>query len=131
MPIDFDCYKGQIYWTDNTGGSIWRSNYNGTNKELFLSKSDGLEYPEGMHVVLLRYLCKQTADEISFLKNIFFYTLGIAIDWISRNVYWVDSGKRTIEVANMETKGKKKNFTRQLIYEVIYLLYHSFQAKKY
>ena len=113
MPIDFDCYKGQIYWTDNTGGSIWRSNYNGTNKELFLSKSDGLEYPEGMHVVLHRYLCKQTADEISFLKNIFFYTLGIAIDWISRNVYWVDSGKRTIEVANMETKGKKKNFTRQ------------------
>ena len=73
MPIDFDCYKGQIYWTDNTGGSIWRSNYNGTNKELFLSKSDGLEYPEGMHVVLLRYLCKHIADEISFLKPFFLY----------------------------------------------------------
>ena len=73
MPIDFDCYKGQIYWTDNTGGSIWRSNYNGTNKELFLSKSDGLEYPEGKSVCyFFRYSCKQTTDEISFLKTIFF-----------------------------------------------------------
>ena len=32
---------------------------------------------------------------------------GIAIDWLSRHVYWVDSGKRTIEVANMESKKHK------------------------
>ena len=32
---------------------------------------------------------------------------GIAIDWLSRHVYWVDSGKRTIEVANMESKSHK------------------------
>ena len=32
---------------------------------------------------------------------------GIAIDWLSRHVYWVDSGKRTIEVANMESRSHK------------------------
>lgn len=32
---------------------------------------------------------------------------GISIDWISRNLYWTDSAKRTIEVANLETKLRK------------------------
>lgn len=39
---------------------------------------------------------------------------GIAIDWLSRNVYWADSGKRSIEVANLDSKGKKTLFDEQL-----------------
>ena len=29
---------------------------------------------------------------------------GLAIDWVARNLYWTDSGKRTIEVVNLDTK---------------------------
>ena len=53
-----------------------RANYNGSNVEIFLNEIDGLKFPEG-----------------------------IAVDWLSRNVYWADSGKRTIEVASLDQKG--------------------------
>ncbi|XP_051169856.1 nidogen isoform X3 [Leptopilina boulardi] len=32
---------------------------------------------------------------------------GIAMDWISRNLFWTDSAKCTVEVANVETKKRK------------------------
>lgn len=62
-----------------------RSNYDGSNPDVFLSSKDGLKFPEG-----------------------------VAVDWLSRNVYWADSGRRSIEVANIDTKGKKTLFDEQL-----------------
>lgn len=35
---------------------------------------------------------------------------GIAIDWVSRNIFWTDSKKLTIEVANLDTKARKVLF---------------------
>jgi nidogen (entactin) len=36
-------------------------------------------------------------------KNLqFLFFAGVAVDWISRRVYWTDSGKDTIEVANID-----------------------------
>ncbi|XP_076650087.1 nidogen isoform X4 [Halictus rubicundus] len=32
---------------------------------------------------------------------------GLAVDWVSRNIFWIDSGKTTVEVANLETKKRK------------------------
>lgn len=32
---------------------------------------------------------------------------GISVDWVSRNIFWVDQSKLTIEVANLETKKRK------------------------
>ncbi|XP_063989907.1 nidogen isoform X2 [Diachasmimorpha longicaudata] len=32
---------------------------------------------------------------------------GISIDWVSRNLFWTDSGRGTIEVASLETKKRK------------------------
>ena len=63
----------KVYWTDTSGKSIRRANYDGTEFEVFLSA--GMEFPEGL-----------------------------AVDWVSRNLYWSDSGKRTIEVVNLDTK---------------------------
>jgi len=32
---------------------------------------------------------------------------GISIDWVSRNIYWTDSTKDTLEVANLDNKRRK------------------------
>lgn len=40
---------------------------------------------------------------------------GLAIDWVSRNIYWTDSTKDTIEVANLETKLRKTLFDTKLV----------------
>lgn len=67
---------------------------------------------------------------------------GLAIDFVSRNIYWTDSIKNTIEVANIETKLRKILFNTSLVNPrgiavhpqrgsvAIYLLY-IFTLKKY
>ncbi|XP_031781812.1 nidogen isoform X2 [Nasonia vitripennis] len=42
-------------------------------------------------------------------------TEGIAIDWVSRAVFWTDSGNETIEVAHLDTKKRKILFSEGLI----------------
>lgn len=32
---------------------------------------------------------------------------GISIDWVSRNIFWTDSTKDTLEVANLDSKRRK------------------------
>ncbi|XP_072765184.1 nidogen isoform X3 [Anoplolepis gracilipes] len=32
---------------------------------------------------------------------------GLSVDWVSRNVFWTDSGKKTVEVASLITKKRK------------------------
>ncbi|KAG7213656.1 hypothetical protein KM043_002901 [Ampulex compressa] len=32
---------------------------------------------------------------------------GVSVDWVSRNIFWTDSGKTTVEVANLATKKRK------------------------
>nr|XP_050849041.1 nidogen-like isoform X3 [Vespula vulgaris] len=32
---------------------------------------------------------------------------GLSVDWVSRNIFWTDSGKATVEVASLETKKRK------------------------
>ena len=45
---------------------------------------------------------------------VFFIREVFPVDWVARNVYWADSGKQTIEVANMDTKGKKVLIDEQI-----------------
>lgn len=39
---------------------------------------------------------------------------GIAIDWISRVIFWTDPSNKTIEVAHLETKKRKVLFAEGL-----------------
>lgn len=43
----------------------------------------------------------------AFLKDDIHSPEGIAIDWISRRIYWTDSGKDTIEVASLDDPSKR------------------------
>lgn len=40
---------------------------------------------------------------------------GLSIDWISRNIYWTDSSKDTLEVANLDNKLRKILFSDNLV----------------
>ena len=40
---------------------------------------------------------------------------GISVDWVSRNVYWTDSTKDTLEVANLDTKLRKVLISEGLV----------------
>ena len=67
-----------------------RSNFEVTNVDTFISdtsingnastQSNGMEFPEG-----------------------------VAVDWVSRNIYWTDSGKKTIEVARLDDRRIRSN----------------------
>ncbi|XP_066603007.1 nidogen isoform X2 [Prorops nasuta] len=40
---------------------------------------------------------------------------GISVDWVSRNIFWIDVGKSTLEVANLDTKKRKVLVSEGLI----------------
>ncbi|XP_049867994.1 nidogen [Pectinophora gossypiella] len=48
----------------------------------------------------------------SFLSNDVKSPEGVSIDWSARNIFWTDSKKLTIEVANLDTKLRKVLFSR-------------------
>ena len=46
--IDVDCLRGKVYWTDTTGRSIRRANYDGSESEVVLDRDMG--FPEGLAI---------------------------------------------------------------------------------
>jgi hypothetical protein len=40
---------------------------------------------------------------------------GLAIDWASENLYWTDSDRDTIEVANLKSKKRKTLISTDLV----------------
>lgn len=40
---------------------------------------------------------------------------GLAVDWVSRNIYWTDSTRDTIEVASIEGKRRRVLFNDSLV----------------
>lgn len=60
-----------------------------------------------------------SSDTVLYMKQLFFSEIGspegITIDWVSRNIYWADSAKDTIEMANIETRLKTTLFNTSLV----------------
>ena len=75
--VSLDIKEEMIYWTDLVNQTINRIQKNPTSDE-----------PE----VLIRDLDKPEA---------------LAVDWIGRKLYWVDTGKNTISVSNLDGSHKK------------------------
>ncbi|KFB42751.1 AGAP008193-PA-like protein [Anopheles sinensis] len=70
LHFNYDCTKGQMYWTRHLGANIYSTNYNGADHRTLII--------QGLQPTTL------------------------AVDWISRRLYWGDREKQTIEVASIE-----------------------------
>ena len=76
-----------------------RSDFEGTNVETFISDTS-------------------MNGNDSILSNRMEFPEGIAVDWVSRNVYWTDSGKKTIEVARLDDRrSRASKFPRTVLFE--------------
>lgn len=130
LGIDIDCLGGRVYWSDITGQSIKSSKYDGTDVQNFLTSGmkQTITFRPIHFIVGLRF--------IQYFKKIFnclpqhdaptqSYTSfnlldigspeGISIDWVSRNIYWTDSTKDTLEVANLDNKLRKVIISEGLV----------------
>lgn len=96
--IDKDCLTGRVYWSDITTKQIYSSKFDGTDKKSFIT--------EGI------WQLKRTPHFAVSFDNSFINLKiiiagivspeGVAVDWISRRIYWTDSSKDTIEVASLD-----------------------------
>lgn len=82
IAVDYDVVEGLVYWTDDETKSIRRA-------QLF-----------------------NGSDQQNIITDEINHPDGLAIDWISRNLYWADTGTDRIEVSRLDGK-----FRRVLLYE--------------
>jgi len=83
--VDFDCSSGMYYWTDTNNKIIKRSSLSGTNSLVEDFYTEGLRFPEGL-----------------------------AVDWVSRNMYITDPGKESIDVISLDTRASLALITEGL-----------------
>lgn len=90
--IDKDCSTGRVYWSDISTKQIYSSKYDGSDRRTFIS--DGKQNAFACFCAKISFGRQFYSDIVS--------PEGIAIDWISRRIYWTDSSKDTIEVASLD-----------------------------
>jgi sugar lactone lactonase YvrE len=89
--ISTDCRQQFVYFTDTSGKTIQRMKYDGSEQKIILSGNN---------------------KELKFsVINCWFLELGspegIAIDWVSRLVFWTDSSLKRLEVAKLDGSLRK------------------------
>lgn len=84
IAVDFDYKEGMVYYTDVYLDVIRRATLNGSG---------------WMETVVSKQLA--TTD-------------GLAVDWIARNLYWMDSGRDVIEVSRLDGTSRKTIVDRDL-----------------
>lgn len=88
--VDKDCLLGRVYWSDISSKNIYSVKYDGSDKQPFITEG----------IPLINFF------STNFNEHILFADIespeGVAVDWISRRLYWTDSKKDTIEVAALD-----------------------------
>ena len=74
--LDFDFEQQNLYWSDVVANTIQRARKN-SETSVEVIVQDDLDRPEGL-----------------------------AVDWINRKLYWVDSGTRKIEVSDLDGRNR-------------------------
>lgn len=100
--LDIDCVEGRFYWSDISGRAIRSATYNGSDKTDFIK------------IGIIKFYLYIFVFQVCFFQGIG-SPEGLAIDWVSRNIYWTDSTKDTIEVANLDTKLRRTLFKTNLV----------------
>lgn len=90
ISLDVDCFEGFIYWSDVTMKTIRRTPYNGSFSEILLPAGGGpaVGSPEG-----------------------------ISIDWVSRDIYWIDAEMDVINVARLDAISRKKTIISEGLHD--------------
>lgn len=83
--LDVDIVTDEVFWTDRLDAKIYKAPMNSDGATVEIINT-GLVSPES-----------------------------IAIDWIARNIYWVDSGTRRIEVATLNGTSRKVLFSTNVV----------------
>lgn len=83
--LDVDIVTDEVFWTDRLDAKIYKAPMNSDGAAVEVINT-GLVAPES-----------------------------IAIDWIARNIYWVDSGTRRIEVATLNGTSRKVLFSTNVV----------------
>ncbi|KAJ8309420.1 hypothetical protein KUTeg_014294 [Tegillarca granosa] len=92
IALDTDCQEGDLYWTDVYHGQIRKSKHDGTGQSQVIGDSKFVLYPPDL-----------SSPE------------GIAVDFVSRNIYWTDSGLDIIGVSLLNGTYKKRLIDSDLV----------------
>lgn len=107
--IDIDCAEGRVYWSDIAGKKIDSATFRGGDVKRFVtlgvycqdyvttSKSTNYNLLGSQSLIMTYYF----VEDIGSVE-------GLSIDWLSRNIYWTDSSKDTIEVASLDNSSLRK-----------------------
>jgi len=91
--ISVDCLQQFIYFTDTSGKTIQRMKYDGSEQKIILSgNNETIIIDVIKHIYLILGLGSPE---------------GIAVDWVSRLVFWTDSSLKRLEVAKLDGSLRK------------------------
>jgi sugar lactone lactonase YvrE len=91
--ISIDCRQQFVYLTDTSGKTIQRMKYDGSEQKIILSgNNETIVIDIIKHIYLILGLGSPE---------------GIAVDWVSRLVFWTDSSLKRLEVAKLDGSLRK------------------------
>ena len=92
------CLSDYIYWTDVSEDSISRARWDGTAQQVpSLSVCLSVCLPASLSACLFVSMCV-CVQVLAGLES----PAGLAVDWLTRKLYWTEAVRRRIEVANLD-----------------------------